>query len=120
MESSSEPLALIAGSSQMPSIVAREAQARGHRVTAVAIRGITDEAAAETELRALREQSEQATDDQCEKDGNLRRGVGFKTQRFEHDSLFDLGILFQMEPIYLQIKRATCPICRAFREDVLI
>ena len=47
MESSSEPLALIAGSSQMPSIVAREAQARGHRVTALAIRGITDEAVAE-------------------------------------------------------------------------
>jgi DUF1009 family protein len=47
MESSSEPLALIAGSSQMPSIVAREAQARGHRVTALAIRGITDEEVAE-------------------------------------------------------------------------
>jgi len=55
MESSSEPLALIAGSSQMPSIVAREAQARGHRVTALAIRGITDEAVAEVadEIRWL-------------------------------------------------------------------
>lgn len=47
MESSSEPLALIAGSSQMPGIVAREAQARGHRVTALAIRGITDDEVAE-------------------------------------------------------------------------
>ncbi|MFQ5742350.1 MAG: LpxI family protein [Acidobacteriota bacterium] len=44
MASSSEPLALIAGSSQMPSIVARQARARGRRVTVLAIRGITDTA----------------------------------------------------------------------------
>jgi DUF1009 family protein len=44
MESSSEPLAVIAGSSQMPSIVSREARAQGRRVTALALRGITDEA----------------------------------------------------------------------------
>lgn len=41
-ESSNEPLALIAGSTQMPCVVAREAQARGRQVTAVAIEGVTD------------------------------------------------------------------------------
>ena len=43
-ESSSEPLALIAGSTQMPCVVAREARALGRQVTAVAIKGVTDEA----------------------------------------------------------------------------
>lgn len=44
MESSSEILGLIAGSTQMPLVVAREARADGRRVLAVAIRGITSEA----------------------------------------------------------------------------
>lgn len=44
MASSSEPLALIAGSSQMPCVVARQARLQGRRVTAVAIRGITEPA----------------------------------------------------------------------------
>lgn len=48
MASSSEPLALIAGSSRMPQIVAREARARGRRVTAVAIRGVTDDSLGQT------------------------------------------------------------------------
>ena len=43
-ESSSEPLALIAGSTQMPCVVAREARALGRRVTALAIKGVTDHA----------------------------------------------------------------------------
>jgi len=42
--SSSEPLALIAGSSQMPCVVAREARKQGRRVTAIAIHGITEPA----------------------------------------------------------------------------
>ena len=41
-ESSSEPLALIAGSTQMPCVVAREAQAMGRAVIGVAITGVTD------------------------------------------------------------------------------
>lgn len=42
MGSSSEPLALIAGSTQMPSLVARNARDAGHEVLAGAIHGITD------------------------------------------------------------------------------
>lgn len=42
MGSSSEPLGLIAGSTQMPLVVAREASDDGRRVHAVALRGITD------------------------------------------------------------------------------
>ena len=41
-ESSSEALALIAGSTQMPLVVAREAQVAGRQVTVVAIEGVTD------------------------------------------------------------------------------
>lgn len=44
MASSSSPLGLIAGSSQMPRVVASEARAAGCRVHAAAIRGITDPA----------------------------------------------------------------------------
>ncbi len=44
MASSSSKLGLIAGSSQMPRVVAREAKAAGCRVHAVAIQGITDRA----------------------------------------------------------------------------
>ena len=43
-ESSSEPLALIAGSTQMPCVVADEARAQGRTVTAIAIRGVTEPA----------------------------------------------------------------------------
>jgi hypothetical protein len=43
-ESPSEPLALIAGSTQMPLLVAQEARRAGRRVLAAAIRGITDPA----------------------------------------------------------------------------
>lgn len=42
MASSSEPLGLIAGSSQMPVMVAREADRAGRRVTVAAIRGVTE------------------------------------------------------------------------------
>lgn len=42
MASSSEPLGLIAGSSQMPVLVAREALRAGRTVTVAAIRGVTD------------------------------------------------------------------------------
>jgi DUF1009 family protein len=41
-ESSSEPLALIAGSTQMPCVVAREALAMGRDVVGVAIEGVTE------------------------------------------------------------------------------
>ena len=41
-ESSSETLALIAGGTQMPLVVAREAQAAGRQVTVVAIEDVTD------------------------------------------------------------------------------
>jgi len=43
-ESSSEPLALIAGSTQMPCVVAAEARSQGRVVTAIAIHGVTDPA----------------------------------------------------------------------------
>ncbi|MCH7825070.1 MAG: UDP-2,3-diacylglucosamine diphosphatase LpxI [Acidobacteria bacterium] len=43
-ESSSEPLALIAGSTQMPCVVAEEARSRGRVVIAIAIQGITEPA----------------------------------------------------------------------------
>lgn len=42
MASSSEPLGLVAGSTQMPRAVAEEARRGGHRVLALAIREITD------------------------------------------------------------------------------
>jgi DUF1009 family protein len=45
--SSSEPLALIAGSTKMPCIVAEEARAQGRRVIAVAIEGVTEPRLAE-------------------------------------------------------------------------
>lgn len=56
MASSSEPLAVIAGSSQMPCVVARQARRQGRRVTAVAIHGITEPAidAAADDVRWLR------------------------------------------------------------------
>ncbi len=41
-ESSSDALALIAGSTQMPFVVARAAQAAGRQLTVVAIEGVTD------------------------------------------------------------------------------
>ena len=41
-ESSSEPLALIAGSTQMPCVVATEARAQGRRVIAIGIEGVTE------------------------------------------------------------------------------
>jgi len=41
-ESSSEPLALIAGSTQMPCIVAEEARSRGRQVFAIGIHGVTE------------------------------------------------------------------------------
>ena len=45
--SSSESLALIAGSTQMPRVVAAEAQAQGLKVIAIAIEGVTDPAIGE-------------------------------------------------------------------------
>ena len=41
-ESSSEPLALIAGSSQMPCVVAEEARAQGRHVIGIGIEGVTE------------------------------------------------------------------------------
>jgi len=45
--SSSEPLALIAGSTQMPCLVAREARAHGRVVVGIAIEGVTEPALAD-------------------------------------------------------------------------
>ena len=45
--SSSESLALIAGSTQMPRVVAAEAQAQGLKVIAIAIEGVTEPAIGE-------------------------------------------------------------------------
>jgi DUF1009 family protein len=45
--SSSEPLALIAGSTQMPCIVAEQARSQGRAVIAIAIEGVTEERVAE-------------------------------------------------------------------------